>query len=113
MTYAERLEQAGVSWISYQNMPDEWGDNMLGAFRAFRQANVNSGYPVSSGGEPGVPYANTGQALPYKAYDPATDNAANPLYKGIANTLPGTAPKTTWTPSSAISAKAGCRKCAG
>lgn len=93
MTYAERLEQAGVSWISYQNMPDEWGDNMLGAFRAFRQANVNSGYPVSSGGEPGVPYANTGQALPYKAYDPATDNAANPLYKGIANTLPGTAPE--------------------
>ena len=92
-TYAERLEQAGVSWISYQNMPDEWGDNMLGAFRAFRQANVNSGYPVSSGGEPGVPYANTGQALPYKAYDPATDNAANPLYKGVANTLPGAAPE--------------------
>ncbi len=92
-TYAERLEQAGVSWISYQNMPDEWGDNMLGAFRAFRQANVNSGFPVSSGGEPGVPYANTGQALPYKAYDPATDNAANPLYKGVANTLPGAAPE--------------------
>lgn len=27
-TYAERLEQAGVKWISYQNMPDEWGDNI-------------------------------------------------------------------------------------
>jgi phospholipase C len=91
-TYAERLEEAGVSWISYQNMPDEWGDNMLGAFRTFRQANIASGFPVSSGGAPNSAYANTGQALPYKAYDPATDNAANPLYKGIANTLPGTQP---------------------
>ncbi|RZT42143.1 phosphocholine-specific phospholipase C [Cupriavidus agavae] len=91
-TYAERLEKAGVSWMSYQNMPDEWGDNMLGAFRTFRQANLASGFPVSSGGAPQSPYTNTGQALPYKAYDPATDNAANPLYKGIANTLPGTTP---------------------
>ena len=48
-TYAERLEEAGVSWICYQNMPDEWGDNMLGAFRSFRKANIASGYPVSSG----------------------------------------------------------------
>jgi len=92
-TYAERLQDAGVSWISYQNMPDEWGDNMLGAFRTFRQANIASGFPVSSGGAPNSAYANTGQALPYKAYDPATDNAANPLYKGIANTLPGTQPE--------------------
>ena len=92
-TYAERLEEAGVSWISYQNMPDEWGDNMLGAFRTFRQANLASGFPVSSGGSPGSPYTNTGQALPYHAYNAATDNAANPLYKGVANTLPGTAPE--------------------
>jgi phospholipase C len=92
-TYAERLEAAGVSWICYQNMPDEWGDNMLGAFQQFRQANLASGFPVSSGGKPNTPYANTGQALPYHAYDPATDNAANPLYKGVANTLPGTRPE--------------------
>ncbi|MBD8724126.1 phospholipase C, phosphocholine-specific [Oxalobacteraceae sp. CFBP 13708] len=92
-TYAERLEKAGVSWISYQNMPDEWGDNMLGAFRQFRRANIASGYPVSSGGAPAQPYTNTGQALPYHAYDAATDNAKNPLYKGIANTLPGTQPE--------------------
>jgi len=92
-TYAERLEEAGISWICYQNMPDEWGDNMLGAFRQFRAANLASGFPVSSGGEPNAPYANTGQALPYHAYDPATDNAGNPLYKGIANTLPGTQPE--------------------
>ena len=92
-TYAERLEAAGVSWISYQNMPDEWGDNMLGAFRQFKRANLASGYPVSSGGAPNQPYTNTGQSLPYHAYDAATDNANNPLYKGIANTLPGTQPE--------------------
>ncbi|AGU48239.1 phospholipase C, phosphocholine-specific [Variovorax paradoxus B4] len=92
-TYAERLEAAGVRWISYQNMPDEWGDNMLGAFRQFRQANLDSGFPVSSGGEPNTPYADTGQPLPYHAYDPATDDAKSPLYKGVANTLPGTRPE--------------------
>ena len=92
-TYAERLEAAGVSWISYQNMPDEWGDNMLGAFRQFRRANQASGYPVSSGGAPNSAYSNSGQALPYHAYDAATDNTNNPLYKGIANTLPGTSPE--------------------
>ncbi|WP_447502213.1 alkaline phosphatase family protein, partial [Acinetobacter pittii] len=92
-TYAERLEEAGVNWICYQNMPDEWGDNMLGAFRSFRKANIASGYPVASGGEPNKPYADTGQKLPYKAYDAATDNSKNPLYKGIANTLPGNKPE--------------------
>ena len=92
-TYAERLEKAGISWISYQNMPDEWGDNMLGAFRNFKKANIASGYPVASGGEPNKPYSKTGQAVPYHAYDPAIDNANNPLYKGIANTLPGTQPE--------------------
>ena len=92
-TYAERLEQAGVQWISYQNMPDEWGDNMLGAFRSFKKANIDSGYPVSSGQYPNQPYYNTGQSVPYKAYDSLTDNSKNPLYKGIANTLPGTSPE--------------------
>lgn len=92
-TYAERLEEAGVSWICYQNMPDEWGDNMLGAFQQFRKANLASGFPVCSGGSPGVPYANNGQAVPYHAYDAATDNANNPLYKGVANTLPGNQPE--------------------
>ncbi|MEJ1165767.1 phospholipase C, phosphocholine-specific [Variovorax sp. CCNWLW186] len=92
-TYAERLEEAGVRWISYQNMPDEWGDNMLGAFRQFRQANLDSGFPVSSGGKPNTPYADTGQPLPYRAYDRATDDAKSPLYKGVANTLPGTRPE--------------------
>jgi len=92
-TYAERLEEAGVSWICYQNMPDEWGDNMLGAFRQYRRANRASPFPVSSGGKPNKPYSDTGQAVPYHAYDPASDNPGNPLYKGIANTLPGNKPE--------------------
>lgn len=92
-TYAERLEEAGINWICYQNMPDEWGDNMLGAFRTFKKANIASGYPVSSGGAPNSPYNKAAQTLPYKAYDASTDNAQNPLYKGIANTLPGNNPE--------------------
>ncbi|QOF79523.1 phosphocholine-specific phospholipase C [Variovorax sp. 38R] len=90
-TYAERLEDAGVKWICYQNMPDEWGDNMLGAFRQFRRANRASGYPVSSGYYR-APFTDTGQSTPYHAYDAASDNPGNPLYKGIANTLPGETP---------------------
>lgn len=93
-TYAERLEKAGVSWISYQNMPDEWGDNLLGAFRTFRKANIKSGFPVSSGDGPWKPYnKETIQSLPYHAYDHTNDNPKNPLYKGIANTLPGSQPE--------------------
>ena len=92
-TYAERLEEAGVSWMCYQNMPDEWGDNMLGAFRTFKQANIDSGYPVASGGAPNSPYAQTGQAIPYTAYNEIANQVKNPLYKGIANTLPGTQPE--------------------
>ncbi|MDM0004597.1 phospholipase C, phosphocholine-specific [Variovorax sp. J22G73] len=91
-TYAERLEDAGVRWICYQNMPDEWGDNMLGAFRQFRAANRASPFPVSSGNM-NKPYSNSGQAVPYHAYDAASDNPGNPLYKGIANTLPGSKPE--------------------
>lgn len=75
-TYPERLEAAGVSWMVYQNMPDNFTDNPLFGFRQYRQANVNSGKPVYHD------RANN------PAYDPASDNTGNPLYKGIANTMP-------------------------
>ena len=78
-TYPERLQAAGVSWIVYENMPDNYGDNSLVGFRQYRAANVASGKPVGTDGGP------------YPAYDPASDDAHNPLYKGIANTMPGTA----------------------
>ncbi|RZF51133.1 phospholipase C, phosphocholine-specific [Acinetobacter halotolerans] len=73
-TYPERLQQAGVTWKVYQNMPDNFTDNPLAGFKQYRRANVLSGKPV-----------NNITICP--AYDPAID-AAQPLYKGIANTMP-------------------------
>jgi phospholipase C len=43
-TYAERLQKAGVSWRCYQDMADNFGDNPLIGFQAFRD---------SIGGKPG------------------------------------------------------------
>lgn len=40
-TYAERLEQAGVSWKVYQQQ-DNYGCNMLANFKAFREAPTDS-----------------------------------------------------------------------
>jgi phospholipase C len=40
-TYAERLEQAGVSWKVYQQ-DDNYGCNLLETFEAFRQAGYDS-----------------------------------------------------------------------
>ncbi|WP_295528264.1 phosphocholine-specific phospholipase C [uncultured Pseudacidovorax sp.] len=74
-TYPERLEAAKVSWMVYQFMPDNFTDNPLAGFVQYRKANEASGKPVSNDA-----------ASP--AYDPASDNAGNPLYKGIANTMP-------------------------
>lgn len=38
ITYAERLQAAGVSWQVYQNMADNFTDNPLAGFRSFRNA---------------------------------------------------------------------------
>ena len=73
-TYPERLQQAGVTWKVYQNMPDNFTDNPLAGFKQYRLANEQSGQPVSHS-----------QACP--AYDPSIDKT-QPLYKGIANTMP-------------------------
>ncbi|AFI68360.1 phosphocholine-specific phospholipase C [Burkholderia pseudomallei] len=76
-TYPERLQEAGVSWKVYQNMPDNFTDNALAGFRQYRRANEASGKPVSNSDKVVSP-----------AYDPASDDVRNPLYKGIANTMP-------------------------
>ncbi|WP_368935230.1 phosphocholine-specific phospholipase C [Alcaligenes faecalis] len=68
-TYPERLEEAGISWKVYQNLPDNFTDNSLAGFKQYRRANEQSGKPNNS------------------PYDPA-DNDGNPLYKGVANTMP-------------------------
>lgn len=73
-TYPERLQQAGVSWKVYQNMPDNFTDNPLAGFKQYRLANELSGKPVNHDTE-------------CPAYDPAID-VTQPLYKGIANTMP-------------------------
>jgi phospholipase C len=74
-TYPERLQEAKVSWIVYQYMPDNFTDNSLAGFKQYRLANEASGKPVSN-------------SAISPAYDPASDDAGNPLYKGIANTMP-------------------------
>lgn len=74
-TYPERLQEAGVSWKVYQNMPDNFTDNPLAGFKQYRRANELSGKPVSHS-TPKNP-----------AYDESID-AKQPLYKGIANTMP-------------------------
>jgi phospholipase C len=75
-TYPERLQEAKVSWIVYQNMPENFGDNPLAGFKQYRLANEASGKPVSNSSSVASP-----------VYDPASDDARNPLYKGIANTM--------------------------
>ena len=74
-TYPERLEEAGVSWMVYQNIPNNYGCNPLLGFKNFRKANEASAKPVSTSLPQG--------ASP--AYAPG-DDAGNPLYKGTANT---------------------------
>ncbi|MDO5692043.1 MAG: phospholipase C, phosphocholine-specific [Pseudomonadota bacterium] len=77
-TYPERLQKAGVSWKVYQNMPSNYTDNCLVGFKQYRKANLDSGKPV---------YHDWGKTYVAPAYDPSID-AAVPLYKGIANTMP-------------------------
>ncbi len=72
-TYPERLQEAGVTWKVYQNLPENFGDNPLAGFRQYRKANELAG--------------NGTDGSPYPAWTPAMD-ATNPLYKGTANTMP-------------------------
>jgi phospholipase C len=72
-TYPERLEQAGVTWKVYQNLPDNFTDNPLAGFRQYRKANEVIG--------------NTAEGFPYIPYKP-THDAKAPLYKGVGNTMP-------------------------
>lgn len=41
-TYPERLEAAGVSWKIYEDMADNFGDNPLVGFKAFRDSIANA-----------------------------------------------------------------------
>ncbi|MFZ2868489.1 phosphocholine-specific phospholipase C [Zavarzinia sp.] len=72
-TYPERLQEAGVTWKVYQNMPDNYTDNSLLGFRAYRKANEDVG--------------NESDGSPYLPYRVNHENR-NPLYKGCGNTMP-------------------------
>ncbi|WP_422138050.1 phosphocholine-specific phospholipase C [Endozoicomonas sp. ALC020] len=71
-TYPERLEQAGVSWRIYQNLPDNFTDNPLAGFRQYREANESKG--------------NQSNGKPYPEWSEDDDNIS-PLLKGVANTM--------------------------
>ncbi len=45
-TYPERLQAAGVTWQIYQDMADNYTDNPLVGFRAFRAAAAIPGHPL-------------------------------------------------------------------
>ena len=80
-----------MTWKVYQNLPDNFTDNPLAGFKQFRRANE------LAGNNPNAPWS------------PSVD-AANPLYKGVANTMPdggflkalrddalnGTLPQVSW-----------------
>lgn len=100
-TYPERLQAAGVSWKVYQNLPDNFTDNPLAGFRAYREANRARGNPPKATAFP-----------PYRS----DDEAISPLLKGVGNTLPdggflqalkddiaaGTLPQVSWIVAPAI-----------
>lgn len=71
-TYPERLEEAGVTWKVYQNLPDNFTDNPLAGFRTYRRSNEIRG--------------NEESGAPYPEWN-ITDNDANPLLKAISNTM--------------------------
>ncbi len=71
-TYPERLEQAGIRWKVYQNLPDNFSDNPLAGFRQYRQVNE------LKGNKPG--------GAPYPQWT-EDDNNISPLLKGVANTM--------------------------
>lgn len=71
-TYPERLETAGITWKVYQNLPDNFTDNPLAGFRAYREANEERG--------------NSSNGSPYPEWHLA-DNNINPLLKGVSNTM--------------------------
>lgn len=98
-TYADRLQDAGVSWKVYQSLADNFGCNQMMSFRHWRAAME------------GMPAERRPVALPAvsPAYDPAIDDALSPLAKGFGNTMPdgylqslrddvknGTLPSVSW-----------------
>jgi len=77
-TYAERLEEAGVSWKVYQDMADNFSDNPLAGFATFRSAYDN---------DPGSPLVQKG----------LSSTLTTPNLDGLrADVVAGTLPSVSW-----------------
>ncbi|GAB5096315.1 MULTISPECIES: phosphocholine-specific phospholipase C [unclassified Caballeronia] len=107
-TYADRLQNAGVSWKVYQSLIDNFGCNEMMSFRHWRTAIEQ----MPAARRP-VYVANTDITQPVTAagafYDSSIDDALSPLAKGFGNTMPqgfletfrddiqkGTLPAVSW-----------------
>ncbi|MDI5969265.1 phospholipase C, phosphocholine-specific [Streptomyces sp. SL13] len=80
-TYAEALQDAGVSWKVYQRADDNFGDNALAYFTQFAQAGTSS--PLHQRGMASVP-------------DGAGSTADDIVAALRADTLAGTLPQVSW-----------------
>ena len=105
-TGAERGCRRSVSWMSCSEHARRMGRQHAGAFQALPQSGTWPPAFLSSSGverppRRGVP--TPARSCPHhRLCDAASDIAANPLYKGVANTLPGNKLRgVTLTPSSA------------
>ncbi|WP_257388877.1 phosphocholine-specific phospholipase C [Tahibacter caeni] len=84
-TYAERLEQAGVSWKVYQEY-DNYGDNSLAYFRSFRGIATSS--PLYRRGRDYAPGSNAANAY---------TTLGQPLIRQFHNDVQnGTLPQVSW-----------------
>ena len=80
-TYAEALQDAGISWKVYQNAADNYGDNGLAYFKQFSTAPASS--PLAARGMGSVP--------------PATGRTPDDIAAGIrADVLAGNLPQVSW-----------------
>ena len=83
-TYAETLQQAGVSWKVYQGS-DNYGDNALEYFTQFATAQPGS-----------VLYENGVRTVPEPSTTGVTDNADNLAAAVRADVLAGNLPEVSW-----------------
>jgi phospholipase C len=84
-TYAEELQNAGVSWKLYQNASDNFGDNALAYFKQFADAPTSS--PLYQRGMASVPSV--------------TGSTPNDIAAAIQNdVVNGTLPQVSWVVAS-------------
>ncbi|MFC1434462.1 phosphocholine-specific phospholipase C [Streptacidiphilus sp. N1-3] len=89
-TYAESLQNAGVTWKVYQNAQDNFGDNGLAYFKQFTTAPASS--PLGSLGMGSVP--------------PATGRTPDDIAAAIrADVLAGSLPQVSWVVSDQASSE--------